>query len=166
MVVRADGADDGGFEARLEERALGWVVGELDRTTIRVRGLVDPAEAAKELGAGCPVEVIAVQVGAQGVDLLHRGHRSGHVLERDGAVEPDHGSGVDPHQRTVEREDLRPVGLLEGRRLSVAGRNCRLQPVRARTAQPSRLLEQRAGFGDRGVVPSGAVLVAEQHQRA
>ena len=33
-------------------------------------------------------------------------------------------------------------------------------------AEPSRPLEQRAGLGDRGVVPAGAVLVAEQHERA
>ena len=82
---------DGGFETRLEERALRWVVGELDRAAVGVGGLVEPAEPAQQLGPGRPVEVVAVELGAQRIDLLHRRHRAGHVLERDRAVEPDHG---------------------------------------------------------------------------
>src|SRR5580700_1801309 len=90
VAVRADRADHCGFEARFEERALGWVVGELDGAAIGVRRLIQPAEAAEQLRTCRPVQVVAVQLGTQRVELLHRRYRAGDVLQSDGAVEADH----------------------------------------------------------------------------
>ena len=74
------------------------------------------------------------------------------------------GLGFSRSERAIEREDLRPVGVLEGRRLGVARRDRRLQPVGAGPAEPPRLLEECAGLGDGRVIPTGPVLVAEEHE--
>lgn len=71
---------------------------------------------------------IVVQRGEQGEPGVRTvGHRGG-----DGVVQCDHRVvGVDTAQRCVEREDLRPVGVLRPRGLVMHGGDRRLQLIRA-----------------------------------
>src|ERR1017187_249228 len=105
VAVRAESADDRWCKARLEERAFRRVVGELDGSTIGVRRLIEPAEPAEQFRSCRPIQVVPVEFGTQRVELFHRRHRAGHVLERDGPVQAHHRSRTEPYEGPLERKD-------------------------------------------------------------
>ena len=86
-----------------------------------------------------------VQPGLRAVDHRHR----------DGAVERDHRVRRDPLEQLVEREDLRPVGVLGARRLGVHGGDRRLELVRAERRRASALGDQRDALARSLAGPSG-----------
>ena len=101
-------------------------------------GLLAPAELDQDVAADGVVEVVAVQLGGEAVELAQRGGRAGDVVHGDGAVEPDDRRRRVRQQQVVQREDLRPVGVRPGRGLGVAGDDRGLQLVRARAGAARR----------------------------
>ena len=74
------------------------------------------------------------------------------------------GFGPSREQDVVEREDLRPVGVLGASRLGVDGGDRRLQLVRADGAGRQRGGDERQPLGDLVRVPERAVLLLERHE--
>ena len=124
------------------------------------------SEPAEEVRARRVEQVVAVERLGERVD--ERQPRRGAVGHRDGdrAVQLDHRRGVDPPQRAVERRDLRPVGVLRPRGARVERGDRRLDLVRARRPRGERLVEDPEPLVDRVVVPSRAVLILEEDERA
>ena len=76
-------------EAAAEQGLLGAVRGEGEGAQLGRPGLLAPAELDQDVAADGVVEVVAVQLGGEAVELPQRGGRAGDVEDRDRAVEPD-----------------------------------------------------------------------------
>ena len=109
-----------------EQRALGWIVGQLERPTVGRTRLATTAEVAQQLGPRRVIEVVAVEVLAEWRELLERGIRAGDVPDRDGAVETDDRRVAELEQPVVALKDVGPTRLLPGARVVVRERDERL----------------------------------------
>jgi hypothetical protein len=69
-------------------------------------------------------------------------------------------------EQAVQREDLRPVGVLDTRRLIVNRRNGGLELVRAGRAAAESIGNERDPFLDDARVPQGPVLLVRRDQLA
>ena len=90
-----------------------------------------------------------------------RGHRDG-----DGVVEHDDRRGLHGEEARVERDDLRPVGVVGARGARVQRRDRRLQREGVGGAAAQRLLDEREALADLRLVPARAILLLEQHEIA
>ena len=88
------------------------------------------------------------------------------LADGDGTVEGHHWRGGDREQLVVQVDDLRPVGLLDGRGIGMHGVDGRLELIGTRLVAAKAAAEDRLSFLDLGPIPLGAVLLAEQHERA
>src|SRR5205085_9805568 len=99
---------------------------------------------------------------AQPVGLAEPGGGTEDVADGDGA--PEHGGGVLAHrvvgegdEVVVPGEDLRPVGLLGGRRVALQGGDGGLDLVAAGALNGQRRLKDAHALGDLAGVPQAAV---------
>ena len=90
-----------------------------------------------------------------------------YVADRDGAAE--HRGGVlahgvlgQPDEVVVPGEDLRPVGLLDARRVVVQGGDGGLDLVAAESLHGQRRLQDAHALGDLAGIPQAAVLPVER----
>ena len=109
-------------------------------------------------------QVVAVQVAAERVDHRQAGGRSVGHRDGDGPVQLDHGGRLQPRELRIPRGDPRPVRVLGPRRSVVERRDLRLDAVRPARAERRGPIQERESLVDRVVVPSGTVLVLEQHE--
>src|SRR3546814_8225423 len=106
----------------LQERALGGVGGELDRSVVGLDGRHLVAGAGQEVGSGGVVGLVVGEGGA--VDRLQHFQSDLGAVELahgDGSVHGHHGVGPDGEELVVELDDLRPVGGLGGGSIGVHG---------------------------------------------
>ena len=154
--------------ARLEVALLGDARRAARRGSVAVAGRGVVAGHLEQVGAdrveavvvGHAIVVVErreqVEAGARAVDHRHR----------DRVVEGDHRVGRHALEQLVEREDLRPVGVLRGRRLVVDGGDRGLQLVGAERGARQRVGDERGALLDVGAVPEAAVLLGQRDQRA
>ena len=106
--------------------------------------------------------VVAVQL-----QRVHQRQRSGRACTSPMAMARLRATtgGGDHQQLVVQGDDLQPIGLLEGRGVSVHGVDGGLELVDAGLVAAKAAADDRLALGDQGPIPSGAVLLAE-HQGA
>ena len=75
------------------------------------------------------------------------------------------GEGCEAFEKIVEPDDLRPVRIFGPRRLTMQGRDRRLQRERTGPAA-KRLLDERQRLGDLLLVPAAAILLFEKDEIA
>ena len=90
------------------------VVGERQRGRERVHRLGVPAEAVQQVGLRGRQVAVAGEppVALERLDVRQRRRRAVDHRDRDGAVERDHRRRPHPQQLVVQRQDLRPVGVV------------------------------------------------------
>jgi hypothetical protein len=71
-----------------------------------------------------------------------------------------------PKQLVGQGDDLRPVGLLDGRGVGVPGVDGRLELIGAGLVAATAATKGRLALGEQGPIPPGAILLAQQNQRA
>jgi hypothetical protein len=71
-----------------------------------------------------------------------------------------------PQQHAVQRDDLRPVGILGARRFIMHGRDRGQQLILAHGFLRQRRAGERHAFGDRLPIPARAILLVERNQFA
>src|SRR2546430_6624736 len=165
------GAPSHPFDARLvrnssvwcqppfEQRALGRIVGQLERPTVGRTRLATTAEVAQQLGPRRVIEVVAVEVLAEWRELPERGIRAGDVPDRDSAVETDDRRVAQLKESVVALKDVRPARLLPRARVVVRERDERLQLVRTRSAPREKAADHADPVIDLVAVPLPALLV-------
>ncbi len=158
-----------GDRARQQQLALGVVVAQVGRARELLARLGQPPQADEEVAAHAGQQVVAAQRGLVGerVDELEPGLRAEGHHDRHGAVELDDRGAGERRQGVVQRDDPRPVGLLDAAGPRVAGGDRGLQRVRAqRAAELLGALQPGQAALYEQVVPACAVLVGEQHRLA
>ena len=112
-------------------------------------------------------QVVALELAGLGqrVDERESRARSLHHRHRRRAVERHDRRGLHPLEQLVEAHDLRPVGVLGARRLTVQRRDRRLQRERAR-ALTQTFLDEGQRLRDQRLVPAAAVLIFQQDEVA
>jgi hypothetical protein len=112
------------------------------------------------------VQVVAVQVAGEGVGLVERDLRPEHLPEGDRPVQSGHRRGQVAYQRVVQQHDLHPVGGFPAGGLGVTGHDGGLELIG--TGPPQlRGADYKVSRGrDLCVIPSGPVLVAQEHEPA
>src|SRR5262245_14057212 len=80
-------------QALFEQRPFGGIAGHAERYLVAVSGVVRAIELTQQFGTRGVVEVVAVQVPGQRVDLVQRRLRPLDPTERDRPVQSDHGAG-------------------------------------------------------------------------
>ena len=101
----------------VEVRAFGRVVREREGALERDRRLVGSSQPDEQLATGGVEQVVAVEI--ECVDREVRRGRPFQLGECDGAVERDHRCRAERVEVVVQREHLAPVGLGNGRRVTV-----------------------------------------------
>jgi MFS family permease len=86
------------------------------------------------------------------------------LADGDGAVEGHDRRRGDGKQLVVQGDDLGPVGLRDGPSIGVDGVDGRLELIGTGLVAAKAAAEDRLAFLDQGLIPAGAVLLAEQHQ--
>ncbi len=103
-------------------------------------------------------------VGGEFVEQGEPGRRPVDHRHRDGPVEGDHRIGVETQQQVVQHQDLRPVGGLRRRRLTVHGGDRRLHLIRPGLPARQRGLDQLQSFTQEFAIPAITVLLLQRHQ--
>lgn len=156
-----------------EQFTLGAVAGHLRRTGEFRRRFAVAADAGEQVPAHGREQVILRQRVVLG-EFVHdreaclRTVRHGHGY---GAVQRDDRGRQLRDERRVEACDRRPVGLLRRHRPRMAGRDGRLQQVRAggTSVRAGQVLASRQcgeTASDEQLVPASSVLLAQQHDAA
>src|SRR5580704_16667575 len=111
------------FDLRQEEGPLGLVGGQRQRLPVGAGRLVGPAEPGQQVGPDRVQILVAGQsaVGVEPLDLGQRRLRAVGHRQRHGAVQRDDRRRPHREQPVVQLDELRPVGLVVGRRLGVEG---------------------------------------------
>ena len=89
-----------------------------------------------------------------------------HHRRRDRVIERDDRIVGHALEHLVQREDLRPVGILGARRLVVDGGDRRLQLILANATLRQRRAGERHAFGDGSPIPQRSILLVERNQLA
>ena len=87
----------------------------------------------EQMGANGVEAVVAGQssIGVERFEQLESGRRAVHHGRGDGVIERHHGIVGHALEQAIQRQDLRPVGILGSRRFVVDGRDRGLQLIRA-----------------------------------
>ncbi len=131
------------------------------------RGLAIPRHL-EQMGPHREEAVVPGQspVGVQGVELLEAGRRTVDHRRGDGAIERHHRIVGHALEQAIQRQNLRPVGVLGSRRFVVNGRDRGLQLIRANRTPGEGVGDERDAFRDGLPVPQGAILLRERDQIA
>jgi hypothetical protein len=86
-----------------------------------------------------------------------------HLADGDGTVEGHDRRRGDGKQPVVQGDDLRPVGLVHHSSVRVHGVDGGLELIRAGLVAAKAAVDDRLTLVDQGPIPTGAVLLAEQH---
>jgi hypothetical protein len=86
--------------------------------------------------------------------------------DRHRTVQLDDGRRCEPSQRAVQLGDSGPVGVLRCSGARVTGRDRRLKSVGAEAAQRFRAGERGESPPDEELIPTGAVLIQQEHRLA
>src|SRR6266849_3227314 len=147
-----------------EELPLGVGRRQGGRTLVGRGGLVVPVQPTKQIGSRGVERVVVVQV--QLVDQSERGGGAVHLADGDRAVESDDGCWGYCEQVVVEGDDLRPVGLLDCRRVRMGGVDSGLELIRAGVVATEAGAHDPLALLDQRTIPAAAVLLAEQREAA
>src|SRR5947209_14590187 len=105
----------------------GFCWSQVGGTLVGGRGLAVSAQPPKEIGSRGVEGVVVVQ--PQFVHQSKRGIRALQLADGDSAVEGHNRRGGDRKQLVIESDDLRPVGLLERRRVCMHSVDCGLELI-------------------------------------
>ena len=140
-----------------------WSPGRAPRVAAcRFRG---GSEAAEQVGPRGVQQVIPVKLAGRRdrLDERERCRRAIHLGNRHCPVQRHDGRGFHAFKKIVELEDSRPVRDFGPRRLTVHGRDSRLQRKGAGPAA-KRLRDQRQGLGDLPLIPQSAILILQKDE--
>src|SRR5215510_4755326 len=109
------------------------------------------------------VIVVEVSIIGERVNERERALRSLHHRYRHSPVQRHDGRGIEALEMIVEANDLGPVRIFGPRRLTVHGRDRRLQREWTNPAA-KRLFDQWRRLGDLLLIPSAAILLLQEDE--
>ena len=109
----------------------------------------------QQMGANGVQAMMAGQpsIGVERIQQLESRGRAVHHGRGDGVIEHHHGIVGHAFQQVIQRQDLRPVGILGAGRFVVNGGDGGLQLVRANRALRQGRGEERDALGDLRPIP-------------